>query len=124
MSSIPKPRWLQFKLRTFLLATLILGVWIGSQLRWIHQRSDARAWLEARAESWYAPSLAGARVQAHAPWSLRLFGEQGVVGIGIDWHEAAGEMPFSSTQLRKLFPEARVDVSRDGMFLDDPLNAP
>lgn len=88
------------------------------QLRWIHQRREAREWLAAQEKTWYAPSLEGAKTQASPPWSLRLFGEDGVVGIGIDDAQHSEPMLFSMQQLSELFPEARVDVSRDGQFLD------
>ncbi len=47
-------------------------------------------------------------------------GEPGCVGIGIDVEEFAGPTPYSRAQLQRLFPECRVDASRDGMWIVDP----
>jgi hypothetical protein len=97
--------------------TAVLSWWVVYQLNWLHQRENARAWLAASNDSWYAPSLRGAPAQASAPWGLRLFGEQGVVGVGVDRNEfAAGRVPYSPAELKRLFPEARVDFSRDGVY--------
>ncbi len=114
-----KSRRLRVGLKTFLIVSLTLGAWTGTQLRWLYQRREARAWLAAQEKSWYAPSLVGAKTQASAPWSLRIVGEQGVVGIGIDEAQDSAEMPYGTRELSQLFPEARVDRSRNGRFLDD-----
>lgn len=87
------------------------------ELNWKLQRHHAREWLGVQANSWYAPSLLGARVQANAPMGLRLLGEQGVVGIGMDVEQFKGSVPYSPDTLRKLFPEATVEYSQDGRFV-------
>jgi len=119
MTSAPKRRWLSFSLRTLFVAMTVLCVWLGYHLNWIRQRQQAREWLAADEHSWYAPSLVGARTQASAPWSLRLFGEKGCVGIGMDAEQFAGPVPYSPETLKRLFPEARVDYSREGVWVDE-----
>ena len=109
---MPRPR---FSLRTLLVVVTLSGVftcWVTYQLSWIKQRQSAVKWLsESQYEDcWIAPSLVGAPIQANAPWNLRIFGEPGVVGIGINSNsEEDGKSPFSREELRHLFPEARVD---------------
>jgi len=90
---------------------------LAYELHWKSQRQQAREWLGVQVNSWYAPSLEGARVQASAPWALRLLGEKGVVAIGMDVEQFRSAVPFSPEVLRKLFPEATVDYSRNGNFV-------
>jgi len=90
---------------------------LAYELNWKSQRQQAREWLGVQANSWYAPSLVGARVQANAPLALRLLGEAGVVGIGMDIEQYKGAVPYSPNALRKLFPEAEVEYSRNGNFV-------
>ena len=66
-----------------------------------------------------APAMPG-KFRVHAPWSLRLLGEDGIVGIGLDEVEFAGPVPYTPEELHRLFPEARVEPSRDGRFISDP----
>jgi hypothetical protein len=87
---------------------------------WIQARRQARQWLEQQPETWFAPSLPGAPREAAAPWQLRLLGEPGVLGIGMDVDQFAGPVPYPRERLVQLFPEARVDFSRGGRFIDDP----
>ena len=119
----PKRRWFRFSLRGLLVvvtAAAMLCGWAVLQLNWIGERRRALDWLEASTDSWYAPSLVGARRQASAPWSLRPFGERAIVGIGIDREQfIAGRVPYSQMELQRLFPEARVDWSRDGIYEDE-----
>ena len=119
MSPAPKRRW-SFSLRTLFLLVTVAACWLGYELNWLRERQRAREWLGAQQNSWYAPSLVGARAQASAPWSLRLLGEQGVVGIGMDSEQFAGPVPYSRVQLEGLFPEARVDFSRGGNWVVNP----
>jgi hypothetical protein len=106
-----------FALCGVLLATSFCA-WIGYELNWKHQRQQAKEWLAAQTDSWYAPSLEGARIQASAPSGLRLFGEQGIVAIGLDAEDfKKGHVPYSRETLERLFPESRVDFSRDGRFV-------
>ena len=114
-------RRLRFGLRTLLLLATVVAVffgWARVQFNWIAEREQARAWLAAEPVTWYAPSLDGARRQANAPWSLRLFGERGVVAIGLEPTRGNKKPPYDFTKLAQLFPEARVGRSNDGR-LDD-----
>ena len=103
-------RRIQFALCGTLVASVaVLSCWLGYELNWKRDRQQARTWLAAQEGSWYAPSLAGARVQASPPWVLQLFGEQGVVAIGLDVEQFKGPVPYSPDVMKRLFPEARVD---------------
>jgi len=116
----PRRPWFQFSLRTLIVAVLLVGcglAWLGLQLRWLRDRQQARAWLGASKQSWYAPSMGG-KLSVDAPWSMRLFGEPGVVGIGLDVDEFLRPTPYDRAELERLFPEARVEVSRDGRWID------
>ena len=119
----PKHRWFTFSLRTLLVTVAAIALvcsWACYELDWIRQRREALEWLGRSKDSWYAPSLAGARTQANAPWGLRLFGERGVVGVGMDRAEFARSVPYSPLELQRLFPEARVDFSHEGNFESAP----
>jgi len=118
VATIPKRRWFAFSLRTLFIVLTLLCAGLAYHLNWIRQRQQVREWLTENEHSWYAPSLVGARVQASAPWGLRLLGEQGIVGIGMDVDQFAGPVPFSPETLKRLFPEARVDFSREGVWVD------
>lgn len=113
---------LRFSLRMLFVAVTVCGLalgWLGLQLKWIQERRQARAWLGASEQSWYAPALPGA-LRIDAPWSVRTLGEDGIVGIGLDRDEFAGDVPYSEAELKSLFPEARVDFSRDGRWIEIP----
>ncbi len=114
-------RWIRFRLRTLFVAMTVLGIalaWFGIQWKWVQDRRQALAWLGASKQSWYAPSMGG-KLKVDAPWSVRIFGENGIVGIGLDVGEYQGHVPYSPEQLQRLFPEARVDFSRDGRWVDN-----
>jgi hypothetical protein len=100
-----------------LAAVAALSGWLAYELNWKWQRQQARDWLAAQADSWIAPSLEGAKVQATAPWGIRLLGEHAVVAIGMDAEEFKGAVPYTSEVLRRLFPEAEVGVSREGCLV-------
>ena len=110
----PRPeRWPQwrFSLRTFFVVLTIFGVWLGVQVKWIHDRHEA---LELE---WVCP---GAYVDVDyrpAPWSIRLV-EPGVPYISIDPDVA--QDPEKVSELKKLFPEAIVETPADGLPLQDP----
>ncbi len=108
-----------FALTTLLTTVTVFSSWFAYELNWKHQRQQAREWLAVQADSWYSPSLVGARVQADAPWILRLLGEKGVVAIGMDVDQFKGPVPYSPEVLKRLFPEAEVDFSIDQKLVFD-----
>jgi hypothetical protein len=100
-----------------LAAAAAFSCFLAYEWNWKSQRQQAREWLGIAGNSWYAPSLEGARIQASAPWALRLLGEKGVVAIGMDVEQFRSDVPYSPEVLRNLFPEAAVDYSRNGNFV-------
>src|SRR3954452_13383003 len=86
------------------LLAIVLGSWAAYDFNWMRNRREARQWLAAQPNSWDAPSLEGAKSQASPPGTLGLWGEPGVVGIGLDVDEFAGPAPYTESQLRSLFP--------------------
>jgi hypothetical protein len=117
MPQLPKSRVARFSVAAFAILAIMLGSLVAYDLNWMRNRREARQWLATQPNSWYAPSLVGAKMQASPPWMLSLWGEQGVVGIGLDVNEFAGPAPYSESQLRSLFPPARVDWSRGGVWV-------
>ena len=113
---MPGPR---FSLRTLLVAVSVMALfmaWCVVQLQWIKDRRQAIQWFHTSKQSCYSPSLSP-KLSTDAPWSIRVFGETGVVAIGMDVDEFAGKVPYGPEQLKALFPEAHVDYSRDGNFI-------
>ena len=97
MTDPMKPRWFRFSLRTFfVLLTLVAcsAWWLKVQLGWIRDRHD----MLQQNIHWFAEDYPEKRPQA--PWSLRLFGEPGVVAIGVPYAEHG--------HVQELFPEAEV----------------
>ena len=112
---------LRFSLRTLLVIVTLLGLamaWVTIQLKWISDRHQAVRWLSASKRSWYGPPTVP-EFWRQVPWSLRIFGEQGVMAIGMDVDEFSGEVPYSPDQLKSLFPECHVDYVRDGRFIKE-----
>ena len=121
MATVPIRRWFRFSLRTLLIAVTLVGLflgWLGVQWKWLAGRREARRWLGAAKESMVSPAMPG-KFRVDAPWSLRLLGEDGIVGIGLDEVEFAGPVPYTPEELQHLFPEARIEPSRDGRFVSD-----
>lgn len=98
----PKRRWFQFRLRSLLLAVALIAFvlgWLWPQITWIHQRRQARAYVDL--------SLNGRR---NAPLSLRVFGEKGVAQATV-WtpeNERAEIVEMRRQYVEELFPEAEV----------------
>ena len=116
---VPRRR-LHSGLRTLLLlatAAAVLFGWARVQFNWIAEREQARAWMAAEPVSWYSPSLRGAAKQASAPLSLRLFGERGIVAIGIEPTRGGKQPRYDIPTLAQLFPEARVGLSKEGRLV-------
>jgi len=100
----PRPeRWPQFRLMTFFVLVTLLGIalsWVGVQLKWIHDRHEAHKWgiFSEGTGTWSQPL---------APWSIRIFGENGVEIIYLKGPRARACHP----RLTELFPESRIDAS-------------
>ena len=100
-----KPRrWFRFSLRTFFVLVTLLGVWLGVQFKWIHDRREALRWLidlpPVRANIF----LTGQK----APWSIRILGANGVGRIEMHLESPHEDGQFSVAKLKALFPEAEV----------------
>jgi len=76
----------------------IFCIWLGVQVKWIHDRHEALEWLGK--DQTY--SQAGKKP---APWSLRLLGEEGVEFICIHT-SGPGQTVEDQKRLERLFPEA------------------
>ena len=116
----PRPeRWPQVSLRGLLVAVALVAAplaWLGAQVKWIHDRHEARQWIRSRHGSEYPDGVKvpnnAYRVVSPAPWPIRIFGERGVWIIIV----LPGKMPpeeFANRVefLRRLFPEAKVHTS-------------
>lgn len=106
-------RWHQFTFRTLWLALTVLCVGLGldaHQGKWIRDRRAARDLAGVEFYSAAGHPLLG---RNNAPGGLWLFGERGctIVRVAVE--------PFPDErvqQLRRLFPEARFDVLRQGRY--------
>ena len=91
----PRPeRWPQVSLRGVLVTVTLLCVWLGVQVKWIRDRH------EAYFGNGVMPNPFS---NTDAPWSLRLFGEEGV-----DMIDVRRDAKFTAERVRVLFPEASV----------------
>ena len=106
-----KRRYLQFSLGTMFAAVTVLCIWLGVQVKWMRDRQEARKWLRehdcrviGNSEKRLLDDDEYGPVTFLAPWSIRLFGEEGVYCIVLN------ENPDSSTSTprhwRRLFPES------------------
>ena len=99
MSTEKSPRrWFSFSLRTlFVVITVgcVAIAWFIYQLDWIQRRHSAFQW---------SPVLVAGRGATQAPWTLRLFGEEGSLEIVTMHPEGSPEI----ATLKALFPEASV----------------
>ena len=99
----------------------VLGVflgWLGVQLKWMRDRREALEWMlpyharQLAAESGsLLPPMKGeyaSHLDTRAPWSLRTFGERGVVRIEVYEKWLTPDARYSINDLRLLFPEAEV----------------
>jgi len=113
MSALPLRRWFQFSLGTlFVLVTLMAALlaWIGVQLKWINDRHEAL--------SKYIPKYDPSAFHVAAPWSIRVFGESGILPLSITVRtDSELEQVW---QLRRLFPESKISIR----FARRPPDAP
>ena len=98
-TAAPRRRWYSFSLRTLFVLVTVLGVflgWLAVQVKWIRDRHEVMSRPGDR--------LHGYLGQTKAPWSIRIFGEQ-----GHEWVFA----PYSEMdRMHALFPEAQVMPDR------------
>jgi hypothetical protein len=95
--------WFRFSLRSFFVLLTIFAIWLGVHVKWIKDRHEAMTWMKTHPSSAY---VAVRLRQVNAPWSIRLFGEDGVETICVDLQTDEGRAKAS--ELAHLFPEADV----------------
>lgn len=105
----------------------VFGVWLGLQVKWVSDRRAARAWIAEHppdafwvrvrtdADEWLAARDGGhspgrARKMKSLSWMLRMLGEEPVAFVFVK--VGPGEDEYDRKKLRRLFPEATVDVQR------------
>jgi len=96
----PRRRWFRYSLRTLLVLVVLLAIplgWIAAQLKWIHDRHEALEHHHALSVSWTGRG-------PEAPWSVRIFGENGQLEITLRDDKSDDERK----RIEKLFPEATV----------------
>jgi hypothetical protein len=112
----PRRRRLKFSLSAVFILMAVACVWLGMQVKWIRDRnaallktaahsSSTSEWKVVRRQKTTPKAIETTyqRVQAEAPWSIRILGEKGVASIN------PGEMPEAEIkELQQLFPEAEV----------------
>jgi hypothetical protein len=123
-TAVPPRRRFYFSLRTLFVMVTILGVvlgWLGVQLKWMHDRSEALRWIadfrarQLAAESGSVlPPMKGewvSHASVKAPWSLEILGETGVERLEVYQGWLNSDSRYSLNELRSLFPEAEVKAS-------------
>ena len=103
------PRWLQLRLRTVIVLTSLLGSWMGIQFKWILDRhrmegTNHEGLIVVRG---VIDETTGQPIGVRAPWSIRLFGEDGVDAILVQSAEGGSS---NLDEVKRLFPEAEVGV--------------
>lgn len=118
-----RSRSLRYSLRQLFIAMAFFGVflgWVGSQLKWKRDRTEAQMWLQPLAARAQAatnglpiPENKGNYVQTgqrDAPWPLSLLGVDGVERIELLPESIAPGAIYSRQRFELLFPEATVVV--------------
>jgi len=90
-------RWFSYSLRTFFVVLTVFCVWLGVQVKWVHGRQWARAWIK-ESDGYFENDIA-------APWSIRLF-DNGTRFIDLPFGREL--TPSQTVKLRQLFPEAQI----------------
>jgi len=108
--------------------------WLAVQLKWIRDRHSALehisncvvVWGDGRTKTlqcfvrgdYRVPSTYSAYIDEPAlpPWSLGLFGERGISVIALGMHDDT--LNARAEELRRLFPEATVEVLDDDSKLE------
>lgn len=111
-STKPSRRWLRFRLRTFFILLTMFAVWTGVQVKWIHDRREARIWIREHGalfddEGWTPPPK-----RRPAPVGLRVWGEPGASNIMLDSRQLPKhELKLTAMRIQDLFPEATVHLN-------------
>jgi hypothetical protein len=118
MTPAPKRRWLRFSLRTFLVVLTVLACWLGYYVNWIHQRRIVVENTEvAFSKDFVRPrdATTGRRNRrSHiAPHPLNWFGENGYWCIQVK----AGTSDAEIARVRRLFPEAQIEIAGNVRFM-------
>ncbi len=121
----PRRRW-WFSLRTLFVVVTILCVflgWLAVQLKWIHDRREALQWILPLRERQLAamngrlpPPRKGVYVvhaDVNVPWSLRIFGVLGVERLEVNQAWLNPSARYNLEEFRRLFPEAKIEVSTE-----------
>jgi len=132
----PRRRWFSFSLRTLFVVVLVLSIpigWLGMQLKWVHDRHEAREWVYhgclddwGTKQSWWTPWMT---TIPDLPWSLKLLGEYPDCLVAADLDLESNEGSAKAEELKRLFPEAAIVVNHTGeneksyTWLRDPLNS-
>jgi len=116
MRNIFSRRWLRFSVRTLLVAVTIFCVWLGWQVNWVRERRIARQrisfanqWIMRNGTTYHDGRALGfisfyVGMQRKAPWSLRIFGEQGETHWILDMPNEGSDIE----SIRTLFPEVTI----------------
>ena len=109
MNSKPRRRWWQFRLRTLLVAVVLLSIplaWVAYSLSWMRERELA-LFKHGVMSSLLDIPHGGPKLHPDppAPGCLGLFGEEGVswIAIPLNWQ------PEERERIKQLFPEADID---------------
>jgi len=127
----PNRRWFRFSLRTLLVATTIIAVWLGVQVKWIRDRHEILAKHQSLAASVNAqekrPQCGGAiRLQAaqRQPVGLWILGEPAVPFVQVillknDEMQIDDFDDEDGRRAKALFPEAEI-LLRTVHFYPEP----
>jgi len=112
MTASPRRRWFRFSLRTLFVLVAVLGlslVWLGMQLKWIRERSEARQWIDQHTSRMLHFGDCKENERPF-PIGLRLLGEREVREIWLAESTMSNDDLEHVKRIAKLFPEARVSV--------------
>ena len=110
----PRLRWFRFSLSTLLVLVTLTAVWLGVQVKWIrdrHQTVKAQSATGGRLATTGHDLAYYAGTSTPAPWSLRIFGEQGYYSVAVlpeNEESPTARDKEALRQVQLLFPEAKV----------------
>lgn len=112
-----KPRrWFRFSLRTFFVLLTLFGAWLGYQVNWIRQRSEALKQIRSTNEPYAVTSDPDAKRfdGKGAPWIVRATNNATAHHFMILQKDFPAEKASGRIQrLRRLFPEATFSVFQE-----------